>query len=225
MSLPPMSPFNNVRMRFTWEYVRALIWAYLKTWLRQRVWPAVRRPLAMTAALMLAATLYINAIPIQQFVTVNVARLAAARNAVSLPAVNLPSASAPALPAFGRIAHIDAKQGWQSTGLTVEKGTKVSFEVTNGQWTSQKGVVAPMGAEGSGIVCTRQTPASRCVEPLPSAPIGSLIARIGDQIFSVPSTASTIAPASGTLELRINDADAGLSDNDGELEVRIRVGP
>ena len=52
---------------------------------------------------------------------------------------------------------------------------------------------------------------------------GGLIGRIGDQIFGVGKSVTLVAKQSGRLQLRINDDDDGLHDNNGELTVEIRA--
>ena len=120
---------------------------------------------------------------------------------------------------------MDARQGWYQTNLTVEAGTRVDFERVDGQWTTQQGQAPYTGQEGSSFVCSQQLPPSQCAEPLPGAPRGSLIARLGDQVFSVPPSGYIIASQSGALAFRINDADAGLGDNDGQVRVKVKLAP
>ena len=62
-----------------------------------------------------------------------------------------------------------------------------------------------------------------CVEPLPEYSAGGLIGKIGNQVFGVGTGISQVSTESGTLKLRINDADVGLYDNDGELKVEIQI--
>jgi hypothetical protein len=63
----------------------------------------------------------------------------------------------------------------------------------------------------------------QCVEPLPDFPAGALVGRIGGETFGVGKGVTLVAEQTGMLELRINDGDDGLDDNDGELTVQIRL--
>lgn len=132
------------------------------------------------------------------------------------------TAPTPALPTY--IVQVDARQGWYQTSLGVEANTRVYFEWVDGRWTTQTGQPTT-GPEGTNFVCSQQLPPSQCAEPLPGAPRGSLIARLGDQVFSVPASGYIIASQSGALAFRINDADAGLTDNDGQVRVRVKFSP
>jgi hypothetical protein len=85
----------------------------------------------------------------------------------------------------------------------------------------------------SNYICANLEPAGQCVEPLPTFPSGALIGVViphviaytpgvsPNGIFGIGSRATVTAPISGDLWLRINDADGGLSDNDGILTVRV----
>jgi hypothetical protein len=65
--------------------------------------------------------------------------------------------------------------------------------------------------------------ASGCVEPLPEIPAGALIGKIGNQLFGTGKSESLFVEKTGLRYLRVNDADIGLYDNDGELVVEISV--
>lgn len=119
-------------------------------------------------------------------------------------------------------ATVDARKGWQDTGVMINKGVSVDIEVISGQWTSQKGTTYNTGGGGY-YVCANRMPASQCVEPLPTVPQDSLIGLVGNHIFAVGHKMSVVADTSGELMLRMNDADNGLFDNDGVLTVRITI--
>ena len=118
---------------------------------------------------------------------------------------------------------VDARHGWLATDIVVEKGDKVSFSVDGGAWTFAQDQ-APTAGVGSGAPCAQAHLRGACSQPLPSAPDGALIARIGGgQTFPVPPDSYVIAQETGTLSLRINDADSALGDNSGALKVTVTV--
>lgn len=239
-TLPPRSPFGGVRSQIRWEWLRALMvtWLMLQLGLKPQPrpapvtaappprpptpaptqrdgWATVKRTAALVtvAGAITAGALFAG--DIQTWVATQRALLPS-----RLPSI---TAVAPALPTY--IVQVDARQGWYQTNLTVEAGTRVDFERVDGQWTTQAGQSPYTGQEGSSFVCSQQLPPSQCAEPLPGAPRGSLIARLGDQVFSVPPSGYIIASQSGVLAFRINDADAGLGDNDGEVRVKVKLSP
>ncbi len=114
---------------------------------------------------------------------------------------------------------IYANKGWQSTGVVIDNGAELTIEVTGGKWTNCKGCSPYNSGEGSEYICGNFT--DTCVEPLPKFPSDGLIGRIGDFVFGIGQGVTIIAPQSGELELRINDGDDGLLDNDGSLMIRI----
>ena len=120
-------------------------------------------------------------------------------------------------------ATIYADQGWQSTGVRVMPGMKISIEVTNGEWTYWSGFQPYNSGEGGNYICAVAMPATRCVEPLSNFPTGSLIGKIGSQTFGIGKDSTLAVEQLGTLWLRINDGDVGLYDNAGELVIDISV--
>lgn len=127
---------------------------------------------------------------------------------------------------------VSAKLGWQSTRMEFEAGTTVGFEVVAGEWTTLVGSSYPY-TNGSGFylreqdeyICTRDPKRTDCAAyPMPDKPLGGLIGRVGGESFYIgPSRSAFLIRDSGILELRINDEDAGLGDNDGILTVQITV--
>lgn len=130
--------------------------------------------------------------------------------------------SARPLPAEGAAATIAADRGWQSTGIRLEAGGKYRLEAkgryqvgkTTDIWWCEPGGVTLHYYQGR--------------------PLGLLLAAIRDDTqppagltpLARPETvglATTLtAPAAGTLYLRINASAAKLSDNAGQIEVRVR---
>lgn len=116
-----------------------------------------------------------------------------------------------------------ANQGWQNTEIYVDKGHEIIITVLSGRWTQQKGSSPYNSGEGGGYICTNVTSFSQCVEPLPDFPQGGLVGRIGNQDFWIGNGNSVTALQTGTLQLRINDGDDGLYDNDGMLLIQVVI--
>ena len=64
-----------------------------------------------------------------------------------------------------------------------------------------------------------------CTEPLAGVSTGKLIGRIGTHVFAIGNGVTLTSPQSGQLQVRINDADASLGDNEGSLTLNITVPP
>lgn len=148
----------------------------------------------------------------------------------SIKVVNVETASCstgnipPSSPQDTTEASISAEQGWQNTKLHVEKGTKLTIEVTDGQWTYWKGNMPYNQGEGDeGYICSDIISYNECAEPLPDFPKGGLIGKVGNQVFGIGNSVTIIIQESGILYFRINDDDGGLFDNDGTLNVKILV--
>jgi hypothetical protein len=132
----------------------------------------------------------------------------------------------PTVSAGDFVVRVDArKAGWQSAGIAVEAGVPVRVAVIGGTWTHFRGEAPSNAGAGGGYICAEAMPAAGCIEPVPGFPQGGLVGRIGGRTFAVGEGTSLVAPAGGQVELRINDADEGLYDNDGALTVRVTVGP
>lgn len=114
-------------------------------------------------------------------------------------------------------------QGWQNTEIYINKGNEITITVLSGRWTSQKGSLPYNSGEGDNYICTNTTSFSQCVEPLPDFPKGGLVGRISNQDFWIGNGNSVIALQTGALQLRMNDGNDGLYDNDGILLVQIVI--
>ncbi|HLF87654.1 MAG TPA: hypothetical protein VI451_01805, partial [Anaerolineales bacterium] len=77
---------------------------------------------------------------------------------------------------------VQANQGWNDTGIRVETGDLVEIQRQSGVWTYWAGQISPFDAEGNpqAYICATEQEASQCVEPLPEANKGAMIARVGD---------------------------------------------
>jgi hypothetical protein len=125
-------------------------------------------------------------------------------------------ADKPAAPPAKRfVTKIKADRGWQPAGLLTAGQT---VEITaEGKWTwdARNRALAWFDANGAPFTPYLGNQLLRGVNG------GSLIGRIGDKVFSVGVATQVVANRTGRLELRINDDDNSLKDNDGELTVAI----
>lgn len=117
---------------------------------------------------------------------------------------------------FDNVAEIGGAKGWQSSGLTMRKGTPY-IVVATGQWTSG-GLVPPCGPDGYASPPIEVKYDSSCNT---MALIGSIS---GGKDFLVGGYFTGIAETDGELLLRCNVADVGLWDNAGEVLVKLYVG-
>lgn len=225
-TMPPASPFTGVRRRILLEWGKALFMAWLASQSRSRpMRPAPIGPIPVPTPAPAPRARGGFAATVQKLILVTALTIGVTMALTSgdvMGWLTTRQMAAPA-PISASIAHIDARQGWQSAGLSVKAGDRITADVT-GSWTAQKGT-AMTGTEGSGIPCAQVRPAAQCVEPMPSQPTGSLIARVGDRLVTPAAPGVFIAPIAGPLQLRINDGDAALADNEGELTVRVSVVP
>lgn len=141
---------------------------------------------------------------------------------------------------------VDATKDWQSTGITVRAGDPLTIRVVGGAWTALRekvnsdafpelqavyrtaSVWAYINPENPGSGSLSYT----CIEygvplcPIPTAPVGLLVGRIGaGEPIEIGNANTFNAPNNGILFLRINDGqeegDIGLQDNSGILAVDI----
>jgi hypothetical protein len=117
-----------------------------------------------------------------------------------------------------------ASKCWQTAGIQVKSGEELTITVIDGSWTYQKGKKPYNNGEGDpSYICADITLYSQCVEPMPDFPIGGLIGQIGSQKFWIGNEVTITINKTGILQLRINDGDDGLYDNDGTLQVRVVI--
>ncbi len=110
---------------------------------------------------------------------------------------------------------VPANQPWVPTGITVQQGERVRFQVS-GQIHYSGDPKSAVGPTGGGI---SQDVAEQY--PLPTAGVGALIARVGDsQPFLIGDFTQPLRmPASGQLYLGINDNI--YNDNTGNFTVQV----
>jgi hypothetical protein len=103
------------------------------------------------------------------------------------------------------------------TGFTVCAGQQLSFEATgNWCWGGVPDCSGPDGTPG------RPQPGELPVTK-PGSYFGALIGRVGGSVFHIGSSANISAPASGELELLMNDNVNSYADNSGQLLVTIHA--
>jgi len=120
---------------------------------------------------------------------------------------------------------LDARSGWQDTGLRVKKGQRLSIDCS-GMWA-----VAPenesqrwpgTGPEGHGNhpgeKIHRKGDAKK---ELPGVPFGALLGKVSDAIFLIGDQREIVAPAEGAFYLVINDYPFYRHDNRGGLTITI----
>lgn len=124
-------------------------------------------------------------------------------------------------------AQVNAAQPWQETGVTVQPGSQITVSYDSGQWTADPGTNNGnlYGADGCpGIIVTQSG------YPIQNVNMGALIGQVGTNapFFIGNGPVTTPTGQSGALKLCINDDlngeyGAGLTDNIGSLQVRIKV--
>ncbi len=112
---------------------------------------------------------------------------------------------------------VDATKTWQDTGVAISADTLLHLQVVDGLWTHWKDFAPYNNGHGGGFICGDPS----CGEPLPYSHQGALIGRVGNHVFEIGFEGLITTEDSGNLELRINDADNGLFDNDGILTVEM----
>lgn len=115
----------------------------------------------------------------------------------------------------GQGIYINPTQRWTDTGIDVEAGDVITFDA---QGTVELSADSNDVAEPFGSRSGRRAVDS----PVPQAPAGVLIARIGNrQAVAVGNRRTLRAPVSGRLFLGVNDDH--LNDNAGEFRVNVTV--
>lgn len=115
-------------------------------------------------------------------------------------------------------AIVDAKLGWQDSGIAVATGDRVSLAAT-GMWGDSAGTVDANGRASQ--LCSN----SSC--PLVNEPVMRLVGRVGatGAVFAVGTASALDAGASGTLRFSANDVPGIFWDNTGSLNVSARICP
>ena len=109
---------------------------------------------------------------------------------------------------------VNGNQQWTSTGITVRKGERLTFNTSGEVRLSSTGddVAQPAGATSGRKVANA---------PMPNQIAGALIGRIGTngQPFGIGNLNSVVVPETGMLFLGINDDH--VADNSGNYVVLV----
>ena len=108
--------------------------------------------------------------------------------------------------------NVTGQQPWTATGLGVRRGEPVTFEA-NGEVRIANG--GPAGGPGG-------SSDQNAANPIPSAPTGALIGRVGNGApFLIGTQNQVTMPNVGQLFLGINDSN--FADNTGNFNVKVTV--
>lgn len=123
------------------------------------------------------------------------------------------SGVAPTAPVAGAVT-VQANRRWTSTGMTVRRGQRLTFQTTGEvQLSSDPADLATVDGSRKARYAVNA--------PMKQTLAGALIGRIGNGApFGIGSQTSIVAPASGVLYLGVND-DV-LEDNTGNFQVVVR---
>ncbi|MEU6254343.1 serine/threonine-protein kinase [Streptomyces sp. NPDC047043] len=124
---------------------------------------------------------------------------------------------------------VQSATGWQSvTGVSVQKGDRVTVRFVSGEWTADYRNMPMTGPAGYDANTDKRLAGAEGCKVRPASPFGSLVARLaGKQGFPIHAVGRKLtfqAAGNGTLQLGMNDF-AGLcsQDNRGTLTVRVSV--
>jgi len=106
---------------------------------------------------------------------------------------------------------VPAQTQWTNAGIRVAAGDMLEI-VAEGRWSNGGETPQQVGPTGFGGFRLDGT-------PLPSANLGSLIARVGDAVFAVGERYAAVVANSGELFLGMNDTAGTFADNTGSMQV------
>jgi serine/threonine protein kinase len=118
--------------------------------------------------------------------------------------------------------------GWQqATGTSVRRGDRITVRFSSGEWTVDQQNKPLTGPAGYDAVTDKSLEGAKNCKVKPTAPFGSLLARlVGERELPVRTVGRELtfgATANGPLQLGINDAEKCTKDNWGTLTVRVSV--
>ncbi|MGP4096358.1 hypothetical protein [Nonomuraea sp. KM90] len=128
---------------------------------------------------------------------------------------------ASATSSYGKSKWINSESGWQHAGVYVEPGDMVRIHYVTGRWTVDYRKFPYVSSAGYARHIDRRI--YQGCKILNGHPYGSMIAKINGAHYKVGRSALIQARQAGFLELRVNDADGCLRDNDGSVRVKITV--
>jgi len=117
-----------------------------------------------------------------------------------------------------RTVTISAAGGWQPSGAAVRKGTKYEFRTRGRYVIAKEADGTPWPCEADGVTLAYHG----------GRPVGQLLAAVDApggflQPLALGAQGQFVAPADGTLYLRVNDSPAQLADNEGSLRIAVRL--
>ncbi|UUU25799.1 serine/threonine-protein kinase [Streptomyces sp. DSM 40750] len=124
---------------------------------------------------------------------------------------------------------VQSATGWQPvTGLSVQRGDRVTVRFVSGEWTADHRNMPMTGPAGYDAATDTLLDGAKDCKVKPAAPFGTLLAVLaGDKKFPVHSVGRKLtfkAAGDGTLQLGMNDAAGACSeDNRGTLTVKVVV--
>ncbi|MET8004473.1 hypothetical protein [Nonomuraea glycinis] len=136
------------------------------------------------------------------------------------------AAASPALASSSNAEHgkrkwISSESGWQRSGVFVEPGDLVRVQQVGGSWTVDHRQFDYVSARG--YTWREDRRINQGCKILDSRTYGTLVGKVNGSIFKVGTGMVFRAQEEGFLELRINDADRCLGDNDGAIRVKISI--
>ncbi len=106
------------------------------------------------------------------------------------------------------LIRVQANAGWCDTGIQATRGARLIF-AAQGQWSDTgEHAYGPAGA-GQRVANTVSA----------EAPLGALVGRVGDQVFTIGERGTISTRADGRLHLSFNDTPGGFADNQGFVDV------
>ncbi|MFI8303111.1 serine/threonine-protein kinase [Streptomyces sp. NPDC085927] len=118
--------------------------------------------------------------------------------------------------------------GWQSVEKAVAReGDSVTVRFQEGEWSVDRAQMPMTGPAGYDAENDRLLEFAEHCKVAPEAPFGTLLTRLSGKdaapVLAVGDAVTFQAAGDGVVELRINDDEGCLHDNEGELTVSVEV--
>ncbi|MFI7453526.1 hypothetical protein ACIBQX_38970 [Nonomuraea sp. NPDC049714] len=121
----------------------------------------------------------------------------------------------------GKRKWISSESGWQRSGVFVEPGDLVRVAHVGGRWTVDHRSFPYVSSRGYPWHIDREI--FQGCKILNRHTYGTLIGRINGHVFKVGGATTFRVREEGFLQLRINDGDGCLGDNDGAVRVKVSI--
>ena len=119
---------------------------------------------------------------------------------------------------------LQAGRGWQSSGVLVEQGKKYTLTATGRFRLAQKPKPWVSEADGISFRYFGDQPLGKLLGCIRSQSADAIpTAQVMRQVFPCGANHTFVAPQTGTLYFRLNDAWNQLSDNTGSATVQVRL--